>query len=206
MDLTKVMEERYSCRKFEDTEVSDDLLRELIRLGSLAPSSNNSKPWKFLVIKSDSILNQMANIVEDKLGSLLKDKIKDRKTLADRVLWYSTFFKNAPSVIVVMAKEYTTPINEILENHSKEDILKLRNHPEIQSLGACVQNILLGAQDMGLGSCWLSGPVIASKRLAELLEESESEYSLAAMVAVGKPAVTKARKVNEEEIPVRFIY
>ncbi len=206
MELREAIEQRYSCRKFKNRDIDDKIFSELIGLGNMAPSANNSKPWKFLVVKNRDVLQKMAGIVLEDLEKLFEDSDESGNVLKDRIRWHSTFFKDAPALIIVLSKDYDTPIDKVLSNEHKEDILKLRYHPEIQSLGACVQNILLGAQDMNLGACWLSGPVIASQRIAELLGEAGSEYFVAAMVAVGKPAVTKSRKANDEEIPVKFIY
>ncbi len=50
MDFRKVVETRGSVRQFEKEPVSQDDLRELVRLAGLAPSANNEQPWKFIVV------------------------------------------------------------------------------------------------------------------------------------------------------------
>ena len=39
MELVKAIEERRSIRKYEEKDISDDILLELIRCATLAPSS-----------------------------------------------------------------------------------------------------------------------------------------------------------------------
>lgn len=49
MDLAK---ERYSVRKFLDTEVSQDLLDKVIEAGMVAPTAKNLQPQRVYVIRS----------------------------------------------------------------------------------------------------------------------------------------------------------
>jgi len=76
---------------------------------------------------------------------------------------------------------------------SHEEINRLRNYPDIQSAGACIQNMLLAAVDMGYGACWLSAPMMAKKKLGQMLR-LEDKFNLIAFVAVGKPDKVPSRK------------
>ncbi|MFW6352518.1 MAG: nitroreductase family protein, partial [Bacteroidota bacterium] len=103
-----------------------------------------------------------------------------------QVEWFSTFFSEAPLVIAVIMEDYES----ILEKGvglSHDDINKARNYPDIQSAGACIENMLLGAVDMGYGGCWLSAPMVASEEISEMLK-IEKPYRVIAFVAIGKPA------------------
>lgn len=40
---------RRSIRKFKTTPVAHEIIEEILRAGSLAPSSKNRQPWKFIV-------------------------------------------------------------------------------------------------------------------------------------------------------------
>ncbi len=67
----------------------------------------------------------------------------------------------------------------------------MRGHPDVQSVGAAVEHLLLAATEMGYGSCWLSGPLVAREALESLLG-IEAPQQLAALVAVGMPATVAA--------------
>ena len=71
------------------------------------------------------------------------------------------------------------------------DINAMRGHPDVQSIGAAIEHLLLGATDLGYGSCWLSGPLIAREALEALLGV-EAPQQLAALVAIGVPAAPPA--------------
>ena len=48
---------------------------------------------------------------------------------------------------------------------SREERDRLRQRPDIQSVGAAVQLLVTAAHAMGYGSCWMSAPVLAAERL-----------------------------------------
>jgi nitroreductase len=63
----------------------------------------------------------------------------------------------------------------------------MRGYPDVQSIGAAIEHLLLAATELGYGSCWLSGPLIAREDLEQLLGV-EAPEQLAALVTVGVPA------------------
>lgn len=63
MNIMEAILERRSIRKYEDKEVSDELVKELLKAAMAAPSSNNMQPWEFLVVRDKE---QMNKIVEEK--------------------------------------------------------------------------------------------------------------------------------------------
>lgn len=56
-----------------------------------------------------------------------------------------------------------------------------------QSMGACIQNILLAAHGMGLGAVWLGEILKSAKEVRELCGLPE-QYELMAVVSLGHPA------------------
>ncbi|NWJ50057.1 MAG: nitroreductase family protein [Bacteroidetes bacterium] len=186
MELKQVIEKRMSIRSFTNEEVNESDLKEMVRRAGLAPTLNNSQPWKFIAITNKSKLKEMAELVISKLSDLplRLDEIGQKRQLT-KVEWYSTFFENAPSLIALIMKPHETDLDKSV-NLSHDDIIQLRNYPDLQSAGASIQNILLSAVDLGYGACWLSGPMIAKEELQTYLN-IESPWHLIAFVAIGKP-------------------
>ncbi len=60
MDLLQGILSRRSIRKFTGEEVSRDLLLEIIRAGTWAPSGLNNQPWRFAVVRSGEVREAMA--------------------------------------------------------------------------------------------------------------------------------------------------
>lgn len=190
MELKQCIEERSSVREFTKENVAVDDLKEMIRRAGLAPSINNSQPWSFLVVTNADMLQKMAEVVHQKIDQMFPDeKLDDQKKVKLSIDKFSTFFADAPAVILVKSASYQAVVDRILpEAGLDHDTMNaMRNHPNIQSIGAAVQNILLSAVDLGYGACWLTGLLVAREELETLLH-IEAPYYLAACVAIGKPA------------------
>jgi nitroreductase len=61
----------------------------------------------------------------------------------------------------------------------------MRGYPDVQSIGAAIEHLLLAATELGYGSCWHSGPLIAREPLLGIAAPDH----LAALVTIGVPAV-----------------
>ena len=189
MELKDVIEKRASIRMFTDEKVPINDIKEMIRRAGLAPSINNSQPWKFITIINEEIIEQMGKIVQQKvLEYFPHENIKEKMMAQAKVLRFSSFFMDAPVIVAVEMSPYKTVIGVLLKGRelSLENVNRLRNFPNIQSIGAAVENLILSAFDLGYGACWLSGLLIARNELEELLGIT-SPNTLAACVAVGHP-------------------
>ncbi len=196
MEFRQVVEKRTSVRRYKNEPVPLEDLFEMVRLAGLSPSINNSQPWKFIVITNKLLLSEMAEVVQKQLDELFAQANSQEEAIKETVGFYSTFFKNAPSLIAVAMSPYEATIDKAFKASgiSHEQLNALRQYPNIQSIGACIQTLLLAAVDLGYGACWLSGLLVARKKLEALLR-IERPWQLAAFVSVGKPAAeTKPRE------------
>ncbi len=189
MELIDAISERQSVRSFEAEAIDDETIRELIHLASLAPSPNNAQPWRFIALANAELLGQMKAAVLEAVDSLPLDTTSEegRKALK-KVRHFATFFADAPLVVAVLLKPYQAVVHAALGPTSPrpEAVNILRGQPDLQSVGAAVQNLLLAATDRGLGGCWLSSPLMAREALEGLLGVDEP-WRLATLVALGKP-------------------
>ena len=55
--------ERRSCRTYLDKEVPEDVLKQLLMAGMVAPSAMNSQPWEFLVMQEPEKKAKVSNLV-----------------------------------------------------------------------------------------------------------------------------------------------
>lgn len=185
MELKAAIEARTSVRVFLDEKIRVSDIKEMVRLAGLAPSVNNYQPWRYIAILNKDLLNRMADIVTEKIDNLPSSKSIAARNVKNQVTWFSTFFKDAPVVLVLVTKPYETVLESGVEL-SHDEINVIRNYPDIQSAGASIQNILLAAVDMGYGACWLSGAMFARKEIEEMLHIKSPEKMLA-FIVIGKP-------------------
>lgn len=111
--------------------------------------------------------------------------IKDNETkewLAD-LTQYGSVFKSAGVLIAVF-----------MDNKSSYDRIK-----DLQSIGACIQNMLLTAHSIDLGGLWV-GEIIKNRKTVENLLGAPVDYELMAVLAIGEPCVRpKAPKRRQME-------
>ncbi|MFW5699772.1 MAG: nitroreductase family protein [Bacteroidota bacterium] len=184
MNLKETIEARASIRSYIDEAIPEKDLREIVRLAGLAPSINNSQPWKFLAITDKEMLQKMAEEVIKSIAGIPASKTRVANNIKSQVAWYSSFFEEAPVLIALASQAYDPVLAKGVSMDPKEINAK-RNFPDIQSVGACIQNLLLAATSLGYGSCWLSGPLFAREKLEKMLEITEP-WSLMTFVALGK--------------------
>jgi nitroreductase len=202
MEFRDLVESRVSVRQFAADPVPEAHVREMVRLASLAPSPNNSQPWKFVAVSRPSLLKEMVAAVRAKMGAILPAAVTETARHArQRVEWYSTFFGDAPLVVAVVLLPYESVVEDALETSrlTGAQVNAMRGQPDVQSLGAAVEHLLLAATDLGYGGCWMSGPLVAREALERLLGISPPGR-LAALVAIGKPG--SAPHVARERKPV----
>jgi nitroreductase len=208
MELKEAIEQRASVRQFASDNVDIEDLKEMVRLAHLAPSVNNSQPWRFIAITNRELMKQMADAVRAKVHEVLPDSDEEKaRKVKSQVEWFSTFFESVPAVIAVVKCPYEAIVDCALDkgHMTHEDMNAMRGCPDIESIGACIENLMLAAVDMGYGTCWLSGPLVARNELESILE-LKGPWTLEAMVAVGKPLMTihqREKKPLEEVFELR---
>ena len=62
METFTCIRTRREIRDYLDKPISDESLRKILEAGRLAPSSKNSQPWHFVVIKNKETLKKLASL------------------------------------------------------------------------------------------------------------------------------------------------
>jgi nitroreductase len=196
MELKAAIEARTSIRVYSNEPVNMNDIKEMVRLAGLAPSVNNFQPWRYIAITNRDLLNRMADVVADKIESMPATKSVASGNVKKQVTWFSTFFKDAPVLLVLITRPYETVLESAV-TLSHEEINVMRNFPDIQSAGASIQNILLAAVDMGYGACWMSGAMFARQEIESMLNIKAPEKALA-FVVIGRPRSEHKPKVKPD--------
>lgn len=194
MELKAAIEARTSVRVYSNEPVDMNDIKEMVRLAGLAPSVNNYQPWRYIAVTNRRLLNDMADVVASRIEGLPVTKSVAAANVKKQVTWFSTFFKDAPVLLVLVTRPYETVLESAVEM-SHEEINILRNYPDVQSAGASIQNILLAAVDMGYGACWMSGAMFAKKEIEEMLNIHAPEKALA-FVVIGRPKSEHKPKIK----------
>jgi nitroreductase len=203
MEFTDLARQRRSVRKFKDEPINKEEIVEIIRIATQAPSPGNDQMWSFQVVINEEAKEKMVDIVTKKLERLIFE-LKMNSEQYKQIIKAATFFVEAPAVIVVSTKQYRSKIDAMLKESglNEKDIDSLRARPDLQSVGAAIQNLLLAAWEKGYGTCWMTGPCIARHELEVFLGITQPR-SLAALIPIGKPKiipVSRGRKPLEDVV------
>jgi nitroreductase len=192
---------RRSIRKYEDKEIPQSDIEYFIKSAVTAPSGCNSQCWKFVAVKNKDVINQLSEAVVEANNTFYENMVDD-KIYIERKGKAATFFKNAPLVIAVfMSKlEYYDPkTTEIFykKGYDHTSMMSEMSYPDVLSIGAAVQNMLLAIQEKGYGACWMNEPAIAGKRANSILGVSD-ELKFMSLIPIGYPAYTPRNKTLKD--------
>lgn len=200
MELKSVIESRRSIRKFLPDSIPEEYIREILEAARLAPSGGNIQPWRFVIIKSPEA----------------REKLKDF-TLG--------FVANAPVIIVCCSdlnanQSYRERYKELRRAGAFDEVVfdapqssteKVPSMNEDQIKGylnlntaIAVENMVLRATDLGLGSCWVM--MFDRHKLASWLQLDSNLYPVCLLplgFADQKPLI-RPRK-NLEEIIIKEV-
>jgi nitroreductase len=71
MDILEVIKTRRSIRKYRPEPISEDDINRILEAVRWAPSAGNSQPWKFIVIRSKEVKENLAAALPT--GSFISD-------------------------------------------------------------------------------------------------------------------------------------
>ncbi len=207
-DLASLIKSRRSIRRWQDKEVSEQLLLQAIELATWAPNGGNQQNWRFYIILDRAIIRAIANAVQDKANQIASWPEAERFGVTAGMQERASFFRDAPAAIAVAAAQYQSGVDGVLAMREKTDlqagqIRKWRNiaNSRIQSVASAIAYLLLILHQMGLGAVWMTGPTQAKEEIERILRVPE-EMDVIAFIPVGYPAENPTPR---ERKPVRDV-
>jgi len=209
--LVRLMRSRRSVRIYQDKPVSREIITDMIKIGTTAPSGTNSQCWTFTIIP------ERRSMVE--FGHLVAGFYRRLNRLASRS-WLRKILKLCGrGELDLYCREYYQRIKEGLDTWEKDgkDML-FHGAPTAILVGArpgascpredallAAQNILLAAHAMGLGTCLIGFAVEAMKRDKKIksalgIPADETVY---AVIVIGYPAITFQRLAGRKASTMR---
>lgn len=205
-EFQSLVHARASHRKYLSDPISDEDMRLLVDAARMAPSGHNLQPWRFIAVRSRAIIDKMADVIDRKLGEIFPLLPEDWRKKMEGYRFYVEHFREAPLSIAVLTRSFRYEPTDSLLLDMGMPIQKAEHFDmELLGIGAAIQNILLAAQAMGLGSCWLVEPVTYAQRDIESILEVAEPYRFVSLITIGKPTKTRqpaTRKAVEEILTV----
>lgn len=205
MEFFDVLDSRYSVRKFKDEQIKQEDLEKIIGAAGAAPSAKNAQNWHFVVIQDKELLEKMGQTVEKKMAKIAEGLGEEKGEKFLKFSRFSTFFRDAPTVIAVYAKEYIPEgLKEVIAAdmpQTDRDRMWYAN-PGIQSIGAGIENMILASFALGYGACWMTSANHTLIELEEVIGFRRDKHKLVALVPVGVP---EGEKKSPAKLPLEEI-
>ncbi len=197
MNVTECLVKRKSIRHFRNKEIEDKFLFEILNAGIAAPSPKNIQPWRFKIIRKGIEKNRILNSLSFSLEGAKKEW--DNKNIIRKDI--EAAFESVR--IMQMADILIFVFLQIDKKDNKNDGVQWeleateKEVTYIQAIGACIENMLLKATSLGIGSLWLCDFLYGYNAI---LEEMKIELPLIGMVALGYPDEIEKKIPKKERI------
>lgn len=216
--VERVILERRSIRRYKRRQVAPHVVRRMLEMGRFAPSQGNCQPWKFVVVRDADVIQGMEDfcVAECRKLSVGLDYASHQKgSWKYRLtrLKARLFNRLKPNLLHPVPVTVMTSIAEgrfAVFHRAPTVILLLMDKrgvgtPEID-IGICGQNIVLAAQSLGLGTCWVG--------FSKLLNESpewcarlgvEWPFEISEAITVGYPIGEPTRLITRDTHEIAWL-
>ncbi len=178
LEIDAAIKGRRSVRKYLDKPVSTDMVKNVLEAGTWAPSPKNGQQWRFTVLTGSSkkdfvtLFRRELNRLSERIGM----EGMGSSFNSCRIM------EEAPVLIVVW----------------NSNDAKASEESSLQGVAAAIQNMLLQAHSIGLGSLWICDIYYVTEQLTKHFKKP---WKLVAAVTLGWPAEkpqSKPRKSVDE--------
>jgi len=176
------IKKRRSVRSYDPKPIPRDVLNAVIEAGNEAPSAMNSQPWRFVVVEGKEAKKKLLGAAlpqAKKITELVKDADPERYAATKKryAELPDPVYYSAPTVVFVIGN----------------------GRYAAHSCPLACENMMLAAQSLGLGSCWVGfGAMVTEDRSVRALLELKEDDSIFGPILLGYPKGESARPPKKE--------
>jgi len=186
-DFEKLLLTKRSVRKFNDKDISKDILKKFVQIAEKAPSSSNSRKREYIIVTDKERILELEKSVVKKFTSLLK--ILNPALLNLIKLFSKKMYQNLSHTkkdILQMNKQFKEKNYPIFRN-SAALVFILAPKNSVQSQDDCIiaqQYMMLYAHSQDISSCIIGYAQYAHKAIEKVLNIKKG-YSIFAVSTYG---------------------
>jgi nitroreductase len=180
---------RRSVRNFTDDRISNEVIGEIMRAGTYAPTATNQQPWRFVVIRNRELINRYGQRAKklwlEQFGGTADPRLASLSRVMSRP--EMDVFYGAPVLILVFAAPGAL----------RGDI----------DCALAAENMMLAARSLGVGSCWigLASPLGTDQEFREEIGVPENHVLIAPLI-FGYPLKENTRAPpRDNEVLLKWI-
>ncbi len=191
MELFEVMSTQRAMRRLKPDPVPDTVIRQILSMALYAPSGGNRQSWSFVVVRDPA--------KRARLGQLYREAWRELVKLP----YYAAAAKEPPDS---PAGKLLASATHLSEHLGEAPVLILacialdQGVPPTLTTGAsiypAVQNLMLAARELGVGTCLTTIHKFRDAQVKELLG-IPAQVETAALIPLGYPRGTFARPARK---------
>lgn len=176
MHVEELIRKRHSLRRYSERRPSREAIMECLEAARLAPSGENMQLWRFHVIDEPAMRDELT------------------AAASSGIYLHSKFIRQAPVIIAVLSK------TDIKVNRLGAFLQGVQFY--LLDLGIACQQLVLRAEELGLGSCYIGWFAVDKARTVLAVPKNEH---LVCLLTLGYPPEgytppTKHKRKALEEI------
>jgi len=185
-DLIRLMQSRRSIRRYQPRPIARALLSTLLEAATWAPSAHNRQPWRFAVVESAGVKEQLAAAMATTWQrDLAADGLPAEQI--ERRIAISTARLTGAAALVIAALSM-----EEMDHYPDSRRSEAEWTMAVQSTALACQNLLLAAHAAGLGACWMCAPLFVPDVVRNALD-LPATWHPQALITLGYPAEEKQK-------------
>lgn len=135
MNVKECINSKRSVRAYTEQEISDEVINELLTLGTKASTGSNQQPLGFVVIRDKDEIDNLS----EQIKAYFEKNIEQYHYLQQYKKWFTNpkfnVFNHANCIIIIYGDT--------------------NSHWRVYDCTLAAGNIMLAAHEMGIGTCWI---------------------------------------------------
>lgn len=178
-------ESRRSCRRFSFDPVPEELIDQILKTAATSPYASGRKNWRIEVVRDKKLINNLAILVRSRAEIMAAEMDDEMAVLFLRYVKNFIQFEEAP-VLLLPVFRISPIMKSILRDQLTPDLQTWERDNAVKSISCVAMLILLAAQSLNLGACYMTGPLIAVDELSSILNLAPGQ-EIGAIIPIGYP-------------------
>jgi nitroreductase len=180
--LKTLCSSRRSVRSFDNTSITEEQITAIHNIAKTAPYASGKKNWELLTVTDREVIGELAGIVRNCCREMAS---KVRSDFREQFVEYArnfTAFASAPALLVPVFKVQRSL--SLMVAAPDDQLLQWERDNYVKSIAGVTMLVLLAAESMGLGSCCMTGPLLANAEIVRRIGVKQG-FEIGAIIPVG---------------------
>lgn len=173
---------RKSMRSFSDRELTGEQIAYITEIARTAPYASGKKNWELLVVTEREQIVRLADIVRQRSRELAEQVRDDYREMFQEYSGNFAAFAGAPALFLPLFRAQRSL--SLMLDDTGGTIASWERDNHVKSIAGATMLIQLAATSIGLGSCCMTGPLLAEGEILRCLVIKRG-FEIGAIIPVG---------------------